>query len=193
MARDDVRKRLLETGGELIHLQGFNHTGIQEILKTAGVPKGSFYFYFDNKEDFGLQLVDYYGERFHATLAEVEARGGGDPIEELRLLFKAFLDYFERQGYTRGCPVGNLAGEMGDLSPAFRKKLREAMDGLAEPIRSRLARARDAGALPAGLDPAETAWTIVHSWHGALLRMKIEKGPEPYRLFQKYVFDRLLK
>jgi len=54
----------LERGAEIIHLKGFNHTGVQEVLRAAGVPKGSFYNYFKNKEDFGLQVIDYFMECF---------------------------------------------------------------------------------------------------------------------------------
>ena len=52
--------RILAEGARIIHENGYNNTGIQEILIAAGVPKGSFYFYFKSKEDFGLQLVDFY-------------------------------------------------------------------------------------------------------------------------------------
>jgi len=37
-----TRNRILEAGADIIHHKGFNHTGIQEILSAAGVPKGSF-------------------------------------------------------------------------------------------------------------------------------------------------------
>ena len=60
--RDNTRNKLIETGAAIIHLKGFNNTGIQEILEAADVPKGSFYNYFRNKEDFGLQVVDFFVE-----------------------------------------------------------------------------------------------------------------------------------
>jgi TetR/AcrR family transcriptional repressor of nem operon len=59
--KQDAKERVLETGAAIVHRKGFHNTGIQEILKAAEIPKGSFYFYFDSKEDFGLQLVDLPG------------------------------------------------------------------------------------------------------------------------------------
>ena len=44
----DTRARLLEVGSEIAHHKGYNSTGIQEVLKAAGVPRGSFHFYFKN-------------------------------------------------------------------------------------------------------------------------------------------------
>ncbi|TGT51139.1 TetR/AcrR family transcriptional regulator, partial [Mesorhizobium sp. M00.F.Ca.ET.170.01.1.1] len=46
-ANPETRSRLLEKGGDLVSTRGFNATGVQEITAAAGVPKGSFYNYFD--------------------------------------------------------------------------------------------------------------------------------------------------
>ena len=61
-----TRQHILDIGGRIIHHKGYAATGLQEILSAAGVPKGSFYFYFKSKEEFGLALVDHY----RAWLAE---------------------------------------------------------------------------------------------------------------------------
>ena len=60
----NTRERIIETGAAIIHCKGFNYTGIQEILNAAKVPKGSFYNYFKSKEDFGLQIIDYFLAHF---------------------------------------------------------------------------------------------------------------------------------
>ncbi|MBK7631744.1 MAG: TetR/AcrR family transcriptional regulator [Ignavibacteriales bacterium] len=56
----DTKNKLLQIGAKYVHLKGFNHTGLQEILKEANVPKGSFYFYFNSKEEFGLAIIDVF-------------------------------------------------------------------------------------------------------------------------------------
>jgi len=43
MAKGQTQARLLETGERIFLEKGYNHTGIQAVLKDAGVPKGSFY------------------------------------------------------------------------------------------------------------------------------------------------------
>ena len=60
MARTNTREEIIRKGAELIHAQGFKATGLQQVLQTAGIPKGSFYFYFKSKEDFGLEIIDYF-------------------------------------------------------------------------------------------------------------------------------------
>ena len=71
MAKETTRSRILEVGSTIIHQKGFNNTGIQEILDKAGVPKGSFYFYFKSKEDFGLALIDQFEAMVCGHLAAV--------------------------------------------------------------------------------------------------------------------------
>jgi len=52
MAKDDVRDHLVEVGLQTFRAGGYNHTGVKDLVAAADVPKGSFYYYFDSKEDF---------------------------------------------------------------------------------------------------------------------------------------------
>jgi TetR/AcrR family transcriptional repressor of nem operon len=190
--RQDTKKRILETGAEIIHLKGFNHTGIQEILSAAGVPKGSFYNYFKNKEDFGLQVIDYFIEYFNGLATNILKDRSVPPLERIDQLLSGFIDFFRTKEYTYGCPIGNLAQEMGDLSPVFRKKLQDAIDAMAQHYKKVLEEAQVSGALPKDLNIRDAAYFIVSSWHGALIRMKIEKGPEPLENHRQFILHHIL-
>ena len=82
---------------------------------------------------------------------------------------------------------------MGDLSPAFREKLKYALDSLANIYADALALAQEAGEIPGSLDIHDTARFIVSSWHGALIHMKAVKGPEPLENHIRFIFDHVLK
>jgi TetR/AcrR family transcriptional repressor of nem operon len=85
----DAKTRLLRTGARIVHQKGFNDAGLQEILEEAQVPKGSFYFYFKSKEDFGLQLIDYYADFFLNKADEMSDAEDGTYLERL----KRYLDW----------------------------------------------------------------------------------------------------
>jgi TetR/AcrR family transcriptional repressor of nem operon len=55
--RTDTRNALVWCGTELLTERGFQITGIDEVLKRVGVPKGSFYHYFKSKDH--LQKNDF--------------------------------------------------------------------------------------------------------------------------------------
>ncbi len=191
--KKNTKENILKTAAEIMHRKGFNHTGIQEILVAAGVPKGSFYFYFKNKEDLGLQVIDFflefYGEKSRDMLDDTST----PPLERLRQFMAGFTDLFESMDYTRGCPVGNLAQEMGDLSPAFQEKLKEALDAMTTIYMKVLDEARAAGEIAEHLDTRELAEFMISSWHGALIRMKVEKSSRPLETVQRLIFDVVLK
>jgi TetR/AcrR family transcriptional repressor of nem operon len=191
--RDNTKSRLIEIGAEIIHLKGFNHTGIQEILNAADVPKGSFYNYFKNKEDFGLQVIDYFVDYMAIVARGVLGDSSISPLERIRNLLRRFIEILKERDYGYGCPIGNLSQEMGDLSPAFREKLKYALDSLANIYADALAQAQEAGEISRDLDVHDTARFIVSSWHGALIHMKAVKGPEPLENHIRFIFDHVLK
>jgi len=187
-----IREHILNCGGQIIHHKGFTATGLQEILQTAGVPKGSFYFYFKSKEEFGLALVDHYQDWFAEQVRPILKDENLPPLDRLAEFFLWFRRYFEREGFIKGCPIGNLVQELGDVNPAFREKLNASLDGLIRFITRLLQMAQDQGQLPAHLEPEATARFILSAWQGSLIRMKAAAGPEPLDTFQTMVFEILL-
>ena len=187
-----TRERIIKTGADIIHRKGFNNTGIKEILDEVGVPKGSFYFYFKNKEDFGLQVVDHFNRQFEGMTGEILENTSNSPLARLQTFLRWFMDLFTSAGFTCGCPVGNLSQEMADLSPAFREKLQEAIDRMADAYSTVLLEAREAGEVSPEMDAKETAYFIIAGWHGALIRMKVTKNIEPLENHYRFVFEHLL-
>lgn len=191
--KGNTKNIILKSGAEIIHLKGFNHTGIQEILNRAGVPKGSFYNYFKSKEDFGLQVIDFYIEQFSLLIKKFLEDDSLSPLEKIKGILGRFIEFFKSRDYAYGCPIGNLSQEMGDLSPAFRMKLKDAIDSMVEIYAALLAEAQKTGELSVDLDVRDAADFIVSSWQGALLRMKIQKGSEPLENHRKFIFSYVLR
>lgn len=65
----DTREHLLATGELLCMQRGFTGMGLSELLKTAEVPKGSFYHYFRSKEAFGVAMLERHYAAYHQRLA----------------------------------------------------------------------------------------------------------------------------
>jgi len=185
------KDKILEIGADLIHRKGFNNTGLQEILRAAQVPKGSFYNYFRNKEDFGLQVIDFFIRHFASIAEDILENPASTPLVRIKNILDFFIEYFESENFSRGCPIGNLSQEMGDLSPAFRNALKKAIDCMVEAYAKILVEAKIAGEIPDNLNVQETAYFIVTGWHGALLHMKIVKNVTPLENHKKYVFEYL--
>ena len=190
--KKETKTHILEMGAQIVHQKGFNATGIQEVLNAAAVPKGSFYFYFKSKEEFGLQLIDYFSDFLFSKMDELLKADNVAPLNKLWNYFEWFLVYFEQNNFTGGCPIGNLAQEMGDLNDSFREKLKPVFDKMKANIAQCLEEAQQKGDMSLALDIFNLSDFIVSSWQGALLQMKVMKNTAPVRNFERIVFDLLL-
>lgn len=188
-----TKQKILNVGAGLVRRKGFNHTGIQEILDEAKVPKGSFYFYFESKESFGLELIEVYVDFFKSKMEEVLTDKNISGLKRIRLFLNNFNELFISENYTGGCPLGNLAQEMGDLNERFSKKVSQAFVMMESYIQNCLKDAIKSNELTKKINVAEMAQFILNSWEGAVIRMKVEKSVEPIKLLEKIIFNNLLK
>ncbi|SOB56897.1 TetR family transcriptional regulator [Pseudodesulfovibrio profundus] len=188
-----TKERIIEVGADLVHRNGFNNTGLKDILQAAGIPKGSFYFYFTNKETFGLEMIDYYRQGFRSQAEPILTDASLSPLNKLRTIFDQYKSSLENHGFARGCPIGNLASEMSDLSEPFRQKLDEVMTGLTALYQGLLDEAIAAHELPQSIDTYSTAVFMVESWHGAIIRMKVAKNAEPLTICYDMIFNKILR
>jgi TetR/AcrR family transcriptional regulator, transcriptional repressor for nem operon len=189
----DTREILLEVGNTLFMERGYAGTGLQDILRGAGVPKGSFYHHFGSKEEFGLQLV----ERFAAVgLAELERRLAEETLphlQRLRRFFEAAVEGLGQQGCCRGgCLMGTLGHELANVSEPIRQRVTALFRRWQGRIEGCLRSAQEAGELPGESDPAQLAAYCLLAWEGALQQMKIQRDTAPLRVFLAVTFGPLL-
>jgi TetR/AcrR family transcriptional repressor of nem operon len=193
MAKESPKRSIIKHGASLVHTKGFNNTGLADILKAAGVPKGSFYFYFKSKDDFGLAVLDYYWSYIQDMIDTHCSDKGVPPLERLARFMDLYHDHFETMGFRCGCPIGNLMQEMSDLNEGFRCKVADIYSRMKDFIAQLLEEARDMGDLPPSIEPDSTAQFILNSWEGAIMNMKLTKGSEPLKVFRQMIFERILQ
>jgi TetR/AcrR family transcriptional repressor of nem operon len=193
MKKETTKNALLDIGGQLIAEQGYNHTGIDAVLKAAGVPKGSFYYYFQSKEDFGLQIIEQSAKEYDARLAEIFTDPTRTPIERFRRYFEDGRQQMAQQSCRKGCLIGNLGQELADQSETFRTRLAEIFTRWNHRLAECVREGQAVGEIPADLDPLEIASFCLSGYEGALLKAKVHKNTEPVDIFIRIVFDRLLK
>lgn len=183
------REMLLEVGQKLFINSSFNSVGLNDILKEAGIPKGSFYHYFESKEDFGLQVIEFYAQQNVADLEAVLAKQDLSPYQKLKMFFQDNIQHFEEVEFCQGCLMANLSQELADVNERLRCKINESSQHLI----SRIAGCIDQMAgneLNLGkMGSTEAAQVLMNSWQGAIMRMKLEKSRQPLDVFMKFFFS----
>jgi len=190
-AANTMRNKIIRKGANLIHAKGYNGTGLQEILSKAGVPKGSFYFYFRSKEDFGYAVIDYFGEKLGEFFSGVFLEGD-HPLEvRLENFFNFFEAMYTKNGFRVGCPVGNLSLELADVNEGFSTRLNEAITKFIGIIEECLKRSTALGELSPNIDTKASASFMFHGFEGALMHMKVSKSIMPLQVFRKCIMEYL--
>jgi len=192
MSKESTRTILLETGRQLFLARGYSSTGIEAVVQAAGVPKGSFYYYFGSKEEFGLQVLDRFAEEVRANFERCLGDTSVTPIGRFRRYFEEVCVRLESQECRTGCLVGNLSQEMAAQSEAFRIRLEEIFGGIIDRYVEGLKVAEKAGEIAPGQDLRALAEFCLSSWQGAILRAKTARSTRPIRTFIDIVFESLL-
>jgi TetR/AcrR family transcriptional repressor of nem operon len=192
MAKDRTLVKILHEGARAVRRQGFQATGIKEVLTKAGVPKGSFYHYFESKEDFGLHLVDFYAGFILSRMEDSLGDTLVPPLVRLGRFFDDFTSYYAEGEFAGGCPIGNVSQEMAGLRDSFRGKLDAVFHAMTSQVYRCIEEARERGELAEVLDAGETAEFIMNSWEGAVLRSKVTRDAGPLTTCRRMIFERIL-
>ncbi len=192
MGKQETKSLLLDHGVRLMLGRGYHHTGIHDVLVAAGVPKGSFYHYFKNKEDFGLQVVDRYADDGYAEIDRALGDKRQPPLVRLQRLFEEFRADYERRFCRDGCLLGNLGQEMADVNDTFSDRISLHFDRWTARIALCLDEAVVSGDLSADADTTMLAGTVLDAYEGALLRMKVVKSIAPVQAFLDVYFNKTL-
>ena len=191
-AAPETRAQLIRVGMEILTAQGFNGTGIDEVLRRVGVPKGSFYHYFRSKDAFGEAVIAGYGDYFARKLERLFGDTGRPPLARLRAFVEEAKQGMRRYDFRRGCLVGNLAQEMAGMNEPFRARLSAILDDWRDRLTAVLSAAQAAGDLDAREDPRALAEFFWVGWEGAVLRAKLERSVAPLDHFAETFFHHVL-
>lgn len=190
--RRDTREELLETGTRLFLEKGYSGTGLQDVLKQSGVPKGSFYHFFTSKEEFGGEVVEKYSREGLAQLEATLDQEGQGHLVRLRRFFEEAVGSMDECACRGGCLMGSLGQEVANVSEPIRERIVAEMQRWSDRVARCLRDAQAAGELCPELDATHLAELCLLSWEGALLQMRIQRSTRPLETFLGVFFDDLL-
>lgn len=193
MKKRDTKKEIIRIGTELIAVNGYNATGIDAVLKQAGVPKGSFYHYFSSKEDFGLAVIDQFAEDYQNKLVGFLGDETVEPLQRIRNYFSDGVEKLAQDQCSKGCLIGNLAQELADQNERFRLRLAEVFSNWRQLFCVCLQQAQQQGQLNNAIAADVLAEFILCGWEGALLKAKVNRSPQLLQNFIDTLYLTVLK
>ena len=188
MAKRNVGEKIFEAASRSFHEYGYNATGIQEIVDSAGVPKGSFYAHYKSKEALGLEVLRIDAE---ATLNSLVMNESSPALDSLKEHFRLLANDYYRFKYRSGCLVGDFASELAS-NAKFRTASLAYMNAWAAKIEEALRIAQEAKEIPKQKDPAVLSRFLLAAFFGAALRIRLLKSLVPFEEFIEIAFGDLL-
>jgi TetR/AcrR family transcriptional repressor of nem operon len=171
-----TRDQILNAAARLIHVQGYQSTSLDDVLRESGVGKGNFYYYFKSKEDLGYAIIDRITQAFvERSLGPAFADTDADPVTQIHGFLDRVLEAQRVRKCVGGCVMGNLASELSDVHEGFRQQLAGIFDLWRVHLAEAVSRGQARGRLRADVDASRVAQFLVAGLEGSILLSKVAK------------------
>src|SRR5262249_12316716 len=174
MPRPSVREEIAQAWLEQFHRHGFNGYSVDDITRSAGVPKGSFYNHFKGKEELAIEVLDRYAAAQPTALL---LQKDLPPLRRLKRYFTALGEGFTASGCRQGCMLGNFSSALADHSAAVRKDLGARFASWVDLIAGVIREGQRSGEISTPQKPELLAGFLLSAWEGALLRARAANDP----------------
>ena len=191
LAPEQTRAAILQAGLEILSEQGVTATGIDQVLKKVGVPKGSFYHYFASKDIFLQAVVAAYSAYFNQKLDKHFSQQAITPLQRLASFLADTESNMVRYQYCRGCLIGNMGQEVSALSDALRTAVEAVLVSWEQRLARLLQEAVEHGEISPQTDCQLEAAFFWIGWEGAVMRAKLRRDTAPMALFLNKFLQRL--
>ncbi len=189
MSQPSLREDILNAGLKLMFRSGYQGATVRDICAAAGAPQGSFTNHFRSKEAFAEEVLDRYFANTKRFVKEALEDKSLTPRQRLKRYLDIISGVLEGVKWNRGCLIGDFSLETTSQSKLLRQRLEAIFQEWRAPFASCIAEAQTIGEIDSTFDPVDLAEFLLASWEGAILRMKVERGPAALERFKNIVFQ----
>ena len=171
-----TQKQIIESTGKLLERQGYNATGLNQIVAESGAPKGSLYYYFPGgKEQIGAETLMWSGERMAEKIREGLSQVD-DAGEAVRFLAMNIANAIEASEFQAGGPLTTVALETATSSKRLNRACREAYAMMQSAFENKL--------VEKGFEKFQArnlAGFVLATFEGSILLSRVQHSGDPLR------------
>ena len=193
MGKPSFREDILNAGLKVMLQTGYEGASVRDICAAAGAPHGSFTNHFRSKEAFAEEVLDRYFAHTKGLVKEALDDESLTPRQRLKRYLDIISGVLADDKWNRGCLIGDFSLETASQSDLLRERLEAIFQEWRAPFAACIAEAQNAGEMDSAFDPLDLAEFLLASWEGAILRMKVERGPAALERFKNIVFQTIFK
>ena len=183
------KEEILDVGYDVFRKNGYHNVGINQILKESGIPKGSFYNFFESKEDFAQQVIKRYGENNQCWMQKYFDDCELSPLECLKSFYAMMIHYNEEENYAGGCLVNNMSVEVGRNNDALAKESNQQFVSWLQVLASVVKKGQEQHQITRQYTAEELAEYLHAGFYGVLSRTKVTRNRVYMDAWHKMTFD----
>ncbi|HLX82924.1 MAG TPA: TetR/AcrR family transcriptional regulator [Terriglobales bacterium] len=173
-----TRDRIILAAVELFYTQGYEATGMAQILRKSKANSGSFYFFFESKEHLLDAVLDWYLANLEPIIVRPAYAASADPIERIFALLDGYRQKIVITDFTFTCPIGRLALEIDPARRKIHEKIAANFDGWTAAVRQCLRDAADR--FPDGTDFDQFAQFVLTVMEGGVMQARAHRSIVPF-------------
>lgn len=166
------REDIISQGQEIFRKNGYHATGLSEILSDCGISKGTFYNYFENKEDFGIACLKNYSSQVSKLIGTYMSFTSQSASKRLSRYFEQLIKINQNEGSNNGCLLMNFSTELAGNESAMAKTVREEFAGWIEQLTPTVEEAQRHGEISDRLSASVIARMLYYEIYGGFVEMK---------------------
>lgn len=180
-----TRLTILQKAFELIYINGYQTTSIDDIIATTQVTKGAFYYHFKTKDEMGLAIIN---EILKPTLTKAfiePLEKEQNPLDGIYNLMNNLLLKNEFLKVEYGCPASNFTQEMAPWNTTFNKALNELTAQWMKVMAAAIERGKRNGFIRKEVNAKQVTQFIMSGYWGIRNFGKLENNKKAYLPYLK--------
>lgn len=171
--KSDAKTNLVETSIRLFQRQGYNGTGLDQLLRESQAPKGSFYHHFPGgKQALALAAIKQAGREVSGLIEQ--AIKDCSPPDAVRSLARAIGNWFESTNFSGGCPITSVLLETAPASAELHHACRRVFEDWEAILEQHFVEHK------LGADARVFAQTTIAAIEGAWILSRAKESVEPF-------------
>ncbi|MCS3529000.1 TetR/AcrR family transcriptional regulator [Chryseobacterium sp. JUb7] len=180
-----TRLTILQKAFELIYVNGYQTTSVDEIIATTQVTKGAFYYHFKTKDEMGLAIINElmipnFKNTFIKPFQSIE-----NPIDTIYNLMYYLLIENESLKVEYGCPASNFTQEMAPWNIDFTKALNQLSLQWENAMIEAVEKGKENGTIKPDVNAKEVAVFTISGYWGVRNLGKLENSKSVYLIYLK--------
>ncbi len=175
------RDKIVETATKLFRFFGYNGTSIDRLIKTAGVSKSNFYYYFESKEELGLEVLGNILRSEEERISEILLNTDMNPLERMVRFYEAAV-YSKRELFLEsGSFFAKMSLEQGSINEKFRSVVEIYFEKTVAAFGVCIEECKELGMVREGINTELLPNFLVSQVKGAIIMAKVYNSYDPIR------------